>query len=157
MQFISKAIHFASQNKHLQVQWQCVLKSVILYEVGLNKNRTPSSLHTFGVQVQVCPTSVNARESTECPQTSGVRSPCVYLCAGAAWWLIALLYWRYMTTQRSIRVCSLISQAQTNIIPQTLSQLLTLHKTFISFQDSTEIAQCYCTCLCLDDVKSGGL
>ena len=72
MHFISKAIHIASPNKHLQVQWQCVLKSVILYEVGLNKNRTPSSLHTFGVldcvsNISQCQREHRVSPDLQCP------------------------------------------------------------------------------------------
>ena len=83
MHFISKAIHIASPNKHLQVQWQCVLKSVILYEVGLNKNRTPSSLHTFGVQDCKCVQHQSMPERAQSVTRPPVSAPpCVYLCAG---------------------------------------------------------------------------
>ena len=67
MHFISKAIHFASPNKHLQVQWQCVLKSVIFYEVGLMKNKTPLSHQTFGVQDCVSNISQCQREHRVSP------------------------------------------------------------------------------------------
>ena len=86
MHFISKAIHIASPNKHLQVQWwqwQCVLKSVILYEVGLNKNRTPSSLHTFGVQDCKCVQHQSMPERAQSVTRPLVSAPpYVYLCAG---------------------------------------------------------------------------